>query len=118
MRWSAPRAEALLEATTSRFAGVVWPGPPEGFELIGAPRAMRRVLRGRVEGRDVVVKWSRPVTATDRVSRALRGGKGPREGRILRKLADRGISVPPVLGYTDDAVDLLVLGWIEGARTQ
>ncbi len=77
---------------------------------------MRLVLVGTLDGRRVVVKWSRPVTATDRVARALRGGKGPREGRILRTLAERHVAVPEPLGYTDDGVDLLLLAWIQDAE--
>lgn len=67
---------------------------------------MRIVARG--EG-GVVVKWSRPVRLEDRVSRHVRGGKGAREGRALRRCAERGVSAPIVLGYTDTDVDLLVV---------
>lgn len=115
MRWSATGAETLLDAAVSRFEGTPWPGPPSGFELFGAPRNMRRVLTGSLEGRRVFVKWSRPVTTTDHVARALRGGKGPREGRVLRALRERDIPVPEPLAYTDDGVDLLVTARIENA---
>jgi len=116
MRWSAPEDRAHLEALASRFRAASWPDPPTGFTLVGAPRAMRRVVRGPFGSRASVVKWSRPVTTSDRIARALRGGKGPREGRLLRTLAERGVRVPRVLGYTDDGVDLLVLAALEDAE--
>jgi len=117
MRWSAHGAEAVLEAARKRFGEAVWPDPPDGFELLGAPRAMRRVLGGSLDGREVVVKWNRPVTTTDRVARALRGGKGPREGRILRALHERGVPVPTPLAYTDEGPDLLVMARVENGRS-
>jgi tRNA A-37 threonylcarbamoyl transferase component Bud32 len=62
----------------------------------------------------VIVKWSRPATVADRLARALRGGKGVREGRVIRHLAAAGLPVPEVLGCTDDGVDLLVVREVTG----
>lgn len=115
-----------MEAVERLFARTTWPAPPPGFERLGPYRPMRQVLRGLLEppgGSDaalpavvnpVVVKWSRPATATDHVARALRGGKGAREGRLLRTLAERAVPVPRVLGFTDEGSDLLVLEDVAG----
>jgi tRNA A-37 threonylcarbamoyl transferase component Bud32 len=120
MSWSAPGVEELVATVVGRFARAVWPDPPDGFERVGPLRPMRQVLAGRIEDADgehpsprLFVKWSRPVTLHDRVRRRLAGGKGPREGRVLRALADRGIPVPRVLGFSDDGPDVLILEEIE-----
>jgi tRNA A-37 threonylcarbamoyl transferase component Bud32 len=81
---------------------------------------MRAVLRGAWDGprgpQPIVVKWSRPDTLADRVSRRVRGGKGVREGRVLRALRPTGVGVPEVLAWTDEGQDVLVTQWEEDLR--
>jgi tRNA A-37 threonylcarbamoyl transferase component Bud32 len=63
-----------------------------------------------------VLKWSRPVTALDRIARWARGGKGPREGKVLLALRERGVPVPPVLAWSDEGTDVLLLAEVAGLR--
>lgn len=113
MRWCRPGAVACLDEVLERLARAAWPAPPPGFRLVGKPRAMRRVLAGRAAGVDVVVKWSRPVTLTDRVRRWV-GGKGVREGQVLRALGEADVPCAPVLAYADEGEDVLVTEWLSG----
>ncbi|MDA1195300.1 MAG: phosphotransferase [Planctomycetota bacterium] len=121
MRWTATGFESSLAAFIARLAETPWPGPPEGFRHLDEPRPMRAVLAGRLPGAplraEVVVKWSRPDSLADRISRGVRGGKGVREGRVLRALRKAGIRVPDVLAYADDEVDLVVTGFIDGLQS-
>jgi tRNA A-37 threonylcarbamoyl transferase component Bud32 len=109
--------DAAMRALFDEFARSKWPEGPPGFAALTPPRPMRVVLRGRILGPrkpvDVVVKWSRPVTLADRVSRLLRGGKGAREGLVLRALLVAGVEAPEPVGWTDEGVDLLVVRTIE-----
>jgi len=112
MRWCEPGDEEALQELRGVLQRTVWPGPPPGFVRLAAPRPMRTVLRGAWRGahgtRDVVVKWSRPDTLTDRVSARVRGGKGVREGRVLRRLGEAGVPAPRVVAFDDEGVDVLV----------
>lgn len=120
MHWTASHTPHLLEELEPRLRDLVWPELPPGITRIGPARRMRQVLRGTLPAGPgkaavrVVVKWSRAVTLADEVSRRWRGGKGPREGRVLRALAEQGVPVPRPLAYTDDTLDLLVTEEIEG----
>lgn len=112
MRWCAPGHESILDALLARLGAVDWPGPPAGFEPVVPARPMRTVLAGRLEGHGpVVVKWSRPDTLADHVSRRVRGGKGVREGKVLRALRHAGVRVPEPLAFTDEDADVLVTAW-------
>ncbi len=117
MRWCAPHYETAFERLVNGLRDATWPAPPPGFDVIGKVRPMRTVLAGEIDGPNgrerVVVKWSRPVTATDRVSKRVRGGKGPREGRVLRALASSGVRAPVALAFADDAVDCLMARRLE-----
>lgn len=99
------------------FADATWPTPPEGFEPVTPMRPMRQVLRGSLVGPDgplaVAVKWFRPVTASDRIARTLRGGKAAREKRGLELLREAGVQTPRALAACDDPVDLLVTEWVD-----
>ncbi len=112
MRWCAPGFEDALTRLEADFRAATWPEPPESYTLITRPRAMRMVLRGTVDRPDghlpVIVKWSRPDTMPDHVSKRLRGGKGVREGRVLRALTAGGIRAPEPVAFTDENLDLLV----------
>ena len=120
MRWCAPGFETALETLLDRLDAATWPGPPEGFTHLTPPRPMRVVLEGRLDGPTrqtrVVVKWSRPDTIADRVSRRVRGGKGVREGRVLQGLRKASVRVPEVLAYTDVDHDVVITAFEEGLR--
>ncbi len=117
MRWCAPDYESAFDQLTSALRGARWPAPPQGFEVVGKVRPMRMVLAGVIEGphgaEPVIVKWSRPVTATDRLAKRVRGGKSPREGRTLRALESAGVRAPIALGFTDEDVDCLLTRRLE-----
>lgn len=117
MRWSTAGYEASLDALLTRLAATSWPQPPEGFESVTPPRPMRMVLRGALDGprghAPVIVKWSRPDTLADHVSRTVRGGKGVREGKVLRALKAASVRVPEVLAYTDEGEDVLVTAYVD-----
>ena len=112
VRWTTAGFEDAFTALEAALSAATWPEPPNGFETVGKVRSMRTVLRGVMEASDgpvdVVVKWSRPDRLGDHVSRQVRGGKGPREGEVLRALAAEGVAAPEALAYTDDDLDLLV----------
>ncbi|MDJ0521227.1 MAG: lipopolysaccharide kinase InaA family protein [Planctomycetota bacterium] len=112
MRWCAPGFDEALRGLTGALLETIWPGPPPGYAHVTPPRPMRTVLRGTWRGPhgvcDVVVKWQRPDRLPDRVSRRVRGGKGPREGEVLRALAEAGVPVPRPLAYEDERCDVLV----------
>ncbi len=116
MRWTAPGYEAGLEALLAALAEATWPEPPEGFTYLTQPRPMRAVLTGTLAGprgpKAVVVKWNRPDTLADRVSRHVRGGKGVREGSVLRALKRASLRVPEPLAYTDEGDDVLVTAYV------
>ena len=80
MRWCADGFEDALRGLVGALLETDWPGPPPGYTQVTPPRPMRTVLRGAWQGPhglcDVVVKWQRPDTLTDRVSHRVRGGKG------------------------------------------
>jgi len=117
MRWCAPAYEAAFDRLVHALRYADWPTPPAGFAVTGKVLPMRMVLSGVVEGpqgpEPVIVKWSRPVTATDRVVKRVRGGKGPREGRALRALEAAGVRAPVALGFIDDDVDCLLARRLE-----
>jgi tRNA A-37 threonylcarbamoyl transferase component Bud32 len=115
---TAPAHEADVRALAARLGATPWPGPPDGFTFLTPPRAMRAVLAGTLgaAGTPVVVKWHRPVTWIDRLARRFRGGRGPREARVLAALRARGAPVPEPLGATDAEADVLVTRRIEGLR--
>jgi len=112
VQWCDAGFERAFEALQARLGDTTWPTPPEGFELLTPGRPMRLVMRGVLPGADgdidVVVKWSRPDTLADQVSRHVRGGKGVREGRVLRTLAAAGVPVPRALAFVDEDFDALV----------
>ncbi|MDF1700593.1 MAG: lipopolysaccharide kinase InaA family protein, partial [Planctomycetota bacterium] len=118
MRWCATGHEGALEALIARLGATAWPQAPEGFEHVTPPRPMRVVLRGPLEGSRgharVIVKWSRPDTLADHVSRHVRGGKGVREGQVLRALKAAGVRVPEVLAYADEGEDVVVTHFVDG----
>lgn len=113
MRWAADGHQTALGALLPLLDPGRWPCV-HGFAPAAPPRPMRVVLEGHLPGPDglvhVAVKWQRPQRLGDRASRRVRGAKGPREGRVLRALADAGIRVPAVLAYAD-APDVLVTRW-------
>ncbi|MDJ0973718.1 MAG: lipopolysaccharide kinase InaA family protein [Planctomycetota bacterium] len=117
MKWIAAGFEDSLAPVLEAFGAAAWPAPPAGFAPVGKVRAMRQVVRGTVEGPegplDLAIKWSRPVTSADRVARIVRGGKGPREGRVLRALQRVGVAVPPPLAFASAPADVLVTLWLE-----
>ncbi len=118
MDWWAPGWEAVGRRLESGFTAATWPEAPPPFTPLARARPMRAVVGGRPEGAPsaVVVKWSRPVTRGDRLRRRLSGGKGPREGRLLVRLAAAGLPVPRALGWTDEGADLLATEAVEGLR--
>lgn len=117
MTWIAAGFETSLAPVLRAFGAAAWPEPPAGFTPVGKVRTMRQVVRGTVEGPEgslcVAVKWSRPVTAADRVSQIVRGGKGPREGRVLQHLQRKGIAVPPPLLFASAPADVLITLWLD-----
>ena len=116
MKWIAAGFENSLAPVLEAFGAASWPEPPDGFAPVGKVRAMRQVVRGTIEGPegplDLAVKWSRPVTGADHVARIVRGGKGPREGRVLRALQRVGVAVPPPLAFASAPADVLVTLWL------
>ena len=108
--------EASLDALLARLEATTWPRAPEGFVHVKEPRPMRVVLEGALDGprghAPVIVKWNRPDTLADHVSKAVRGGKGVREGSVLRKLKAAGVRVPEPLAYTDEGEDVLVTAFL------
>lgn len=112
--WCDPAFTDAWSQLEAAFAAASWPEPPAGFVPVGKRRRMRQVLRGRAGALEVAVKWHRPVTRADRVARWLRGGRGPREGRLLRRLRAHAVHVPRPLAYCERSADLLVTAWMEG----
>ncbi len=116
MDWSSPSFAPHWPALRAAFRDARWPEPPPGFEPVDTPRAMRQVLRGPAApgGPIVAVKWHRPTRAEDHIARFVRGGRGPREGRLLTALQEAALPVPAAVAYTDEGTDLLVTGWLDG----
>ncbi len=116
--WSLPGLEGALGALAQSAARSVWPAPPSGFTPLAPARPMRAVFTGPLTTPagtlEVVLKAHRPVTAFDRVKLLLRGGRGPREGRLLRRLTELGLPVPEALGYDDVHADVLVTRRLQG----
>lgn len=112
MRWCADGFEDAQRGLIGALLETHWPGPPPGYARVTPPRPMRTVLRGLWQGPhgvcEVVVKWQRPDTLGDRVSQRVRGGKGVREGEVLRRLAAAGIPAPQALAFEDERADVLV----------
>ncbi len=106
----------VLDALLARLAETTWPDAPAGFVHVKEPRPMRVILQGPVDGprghAPVIVKWSRPDTLADHVSKAVRGGKGVREGTVLRALRTAGVRVPEPLAFTDEGEDVLVTAFL------
>jgi tRNA A-37 threonylcarbamoyl transferase component Bud32 len=119
--WSVPGLEGALAALAQSAAHAVWPAPPTGFTPLAPVRPMRAVFAGPLATPtgtlEVVLKTHRPVTAFDRIKLLLRGGRGPREGRLLRRLTALGLPVPEALGYDDAQVDMLVTRRLKGLKT-
>lgn len=111
-RFVEPGLEGPLRALEEALRRQAFGTPPPGYAALAPARAMRAVLGGTWTGPrgplPVVVKWHRPVTWSDRVARAVRGGRGPREGRLLLRLTAAGLPVPRALAFADEGPDLLV----------
>ena len=116
MRWAADGHRTALAALIPLLDPLRWPCVP-GFSAVTPPRPMRAVLRGALPGPagpvQVALKWQRPHRAADHAARRLRGGKGPREGRVLAVLRAAGVAVPEVLAYASSP-DVLLTRWCEG----
>jgi len=110
--WSLPGLEGAVAQLVEAAAKPPWPGPPPGFTPLAHARPMRAVFAGPLATPtgvlEVVLKTHRPVTALDRLKLTLLGGRGPREGRLLRRLLALGLPVPEALGYDDRTSDVLV----------
>jgi len=120
VQWCETGFEKAFRGLRTALEAAAWPAPPAGFAHLLPPRPMRVLLSGSLTGPDgdiaVVVKWSRPDTLADRVSHRLRGGKGAREGAVLRQLGEAGVAVPRALAFSDEGVDVLVTETVEGLR--
>jgi tRNA A-37 threonylcarbamoyl transferase component Bud32 len=118
MRWAADGHQTALGALLPILDPEAYPCVP-GFAPVSPPRPMRVVLAGHLPGPDgpvrVAVKWQRPRRLADRAARRLRGGKGAREGQVLRALAEAGLTVPEVLAYAGTP-DVLITRWRDDLR--
>lgn len=99
---AAPTLEAAIAGVAAGIASAPWGTPPPGFAPLGRLRPMRAVFAGLLQAggtaHAVVLKVERPVTALDRVKRALRGAPAAREAALLERLRALGLPVPEVLG--------------------
>lgn len=120
MDWARPGAESLVQEVRRRLAAAPWPAAPEGFVPLGRLRPMRAVYEGTLDGHGgpvrVVLKRHQADRLVQRWLRVARGGRGPREGRVLRALEQAGIPVPTVLGWSDEGEDFLLTQYLEPLR--
>ena len=123
-RWHAEGCTEALEAAEALARGLERPGAvaPTGWTVV-KDRPMRVVLRSTRPGpegpQEVVAKVRRAARAADRARNRLRGPRGPLEGSLLRDLAEAGVAVPQVLGWSADpaaGVDVLLLRRVPNAR--
>ncbi|MBL8731634.1 MAG: hypothetical protein JNN13_04610 [Planctomycetes bacterium] len=78
--------------------------PQSGWQRL-KQRTVRVVLRGELDGVPVHIKVYRPDTFADRARDALRGPRGEREARQLRRAADLGLPVVEALASGHCLVD-------------
>jgi tRNA A-37 threonylcarbamoyl transferase component Bud32 len=116
--WHLDGLGPALTALGEAFHACPWGTAPPGFAPLSTPRPMRAVYAGALPGTEprwaTVVKVHRPVTTLDRVKRVLVGGRGAREGRVLRRLAALGLPAPEAVGWLEAPVDLLVTRRVAG----